>query len=124
MIADLVGSAKQSTTAVPHRGTVIALALAIAISFLLRIWYSGNLYQDDGLWFTAAQEMLRGKILYRDVFFDKPPGLPLLYAALFKVFGPHIIVIRLFTIAYVAATSCLLFFCGKRFYGERPGAIA
>jgi len=124
MIAGLAGSAEASKAAFSRRTAIIALSLVVIITFILRIWYAGNLYQDDGLWFTAAQEMLRGKVLYAEVFFDKPPGLPLLYAALFKVFGPHILAIRLFTIAYVAAISLLLFFFGKRCYGERHGAIA
>ncbi len=50
--------------------------LLAVISFLLRIFYAGHLYQDDGLWFTAAEEIIRGKALYRDIYFDKPPGLP------------------------------------------------
>jgi 4-amino-4-deoxy-L-arabinose transferase-like glycosyltransferase len=81
----------------------------IAITFLLRIWYARNLYQDDGLWFTAAEEILRGKALYREIFFDKPPVLPLVYAALFKLFGSHILTIRLFTICYSILISSLLY---------------
>jgi len=78
-------------------GTFLALAL---VTLLLRIFYSSHLYQDDGLWFTAAEEILRGKALYREIYFDKPPGLALTYAGLFKIFGAHILTIRLFTIIY------------------------
>src|SRR5580693_936237 len=49
--------------------------------FALRIFYAGHLYEDDGMWITAAQQILRGKVLYRDIYFDKPPLLPLVYAA-------------------------------------------
>jgi 4-amino-4-deoxy-L-arabinose transferase-like glycosyltransferase len=99
-------------------------AAIIAITFLLRIWYVGNLYQDDGLWFTAAEEMLRGKALYREIFFDKPPALPLLYAALFRLFGAHIITIRLFTICYSILVSSLLYLFGSRLYEKRAGLLA
>lgn len=99
-------------------------AAIIAITFLLRIWYAGNLYQDDGLWFTAAEEILRGKVLYREVFFDKPPVLPLVYAALFKLFGTHILTIRLFTICYAILISSLLYLFGSRLYDRRTGLVA
>ena len=94
------------------------------ISFLLRIFYAGHLYQDDGLWFTAAEEIIRGKALYREIYFDKPPGLPLIYAALFKAFGAHILTIRLFTILYAVAISAVLFCFGSRLYSRRVGLIA
>jgi len=99
-------------------------AAIIAITFLLRIWYAGNLYQDDGLWFTAAEEILRGKALYREIFFDKPPVLPLVYAALFNLFGAHILTIRLFTICYSILVSSLLYLSGSHLYDRRTGLVA
>lgn len=99
------------------------LALAL-ITFLLRIFYSTHLYQDDGLWFTAAEEILRGKTLYREIYFDKPPALALLYAGLFKIFGAHILTIRLFTIIYSLAISAVLYLFGSWLYDSRTGLIA
>jgi len=107
------------------RATLIKVFAAIVIvSFLLRIFYSGHLYQDDGLWFTAAEEILRGKALYREVYFDKPPLLPLVYAGLFKLFGAHILTIRVFAILYSSAISALLYLFGLRLYGKRIGLLA
>ncbi len=107
------------------RATVLkAFAALAAIGFLLRIFYAGHLYQDDGLWFTAAEELLRGKALYREIYFDKPPATALLYALLFKVFGAHIITIRLFTILYSIAVSAVLYLFGSRLYGRRAGLVA
>lgn len=105
--------------------TLIAwFAVTAAITFLLRIWYAGNLYQDDGLWFTVAEQMLRGKALYREIFFDKPPGLPLLYTGLFWLFGAHILTIRVFTIFWSLAVSTLLYVFGSRMYDRRTGLAA
>jgi 4-amino-4-deoxy-L-arabinose transferase-like glycosyltransferase len=104
-----------------RRTIVITFAAIILISFLLRIFYAGYLYEDDGLWFAAAEEMLGGKALYRDIYFDKPPGSVLVYAALFKLFGAHILTIRIFTIVYSVAVSAALFVFGRRLYGEREG---
>jgi len=103
---------------------VASLLVIGALTFLLRIWHTGHLYQDDGLWFTAAEEILRGKVLYRDIFFDKPPGLPILYAGLFSIFGAHILTIRVFTICYSVAVSGLLYLFGSRLYDKRTGLIA
>lgn len=108
-----------------HRATVFKVFAAIAvISFLLRIFYTGHLYQDDGMWFTVGEELARGKVLYRDVYFDKPPALALVYAALFKLFGAHVLTIRLFTILYAIAVSATLYVFGRRLYGERTGLTA
>lgn len=107
------------------RKTVAAVfAALLAISFLLRIFYAGHLYQDDGLWFTAAEEVLRGKALYSEIYFDKPPALPLLYALLFKLFGVKIITIRLFTIVYAVAVSWVLYLFGSRLYDKKTGLLA
>src|SRR5207248_504868 len=108
-----------------HRATVFKAFAAIAVlTFLLRIFYANHLYQDDGLWFTVGEELLRGKVLYRDIYFDKPPVIALLYAALFKLFGAHILTIRLFTIAYSVAVSATLYVFSRRLYGERIGLLA
>lgn len=96
----------------------------IAASFLLRIFYAHHLYQDDGLWFTAAEQLLDGRALYREIYFDKPPALPILYALLFKLFGAHIIVIRLFTVFYSVCVSALLYLFGSRLYNKRAGLLA
>ena len=107
------------------RATVLKLLVIIAaISFILRILYAGHLYEDDGLWFTAAEEIARGKALYREIYFDKPPGLALVYAFVFGVFGAHVLTIRLFTIVYSIAISAMLYLFGARLYDKRVGLLA
>ena len=107
-----------------RRAVIMVFFGIVAISFLLRIFYASHLYQDDGLWFTAAEQLLDGRALYREIYFDKPPALPILYALLFKLFGAHIIVIRLFTVFYSVSVSALLYLFGSRLYGERAGLLA
>ena len=107
------------------RATVLKVfAALVVITFLLRIFYSGQLYEDDGLWFTAAEEILRGKALYREIYFDKPPAIALAYAGLFKLFGAHILTIRLFTIICSIVISIVLYLFGKQLYDKRTGLIA
>ena len=108
-----------------RRRTALKLFFCVvAISFILRIFYANHLYQDDGLWFTSAEQLLDGRALYSEIYFDKPPVLPLLYALLFKLFGAHIIVIRLFTIFYSVSVSAVLYLFGARLYSERAGLMA
>jgi len=120
---------QQHKSSVEHqritRATVLKLFVIIgAGAFVLRVFYAGHLYEDDGLWFTAAEEILRGKALYTGIYFDKPPVLPLLYAGLFKVFGAHILTIRLFTIVYSIIVSAVIFKFGSWLYNQRSGLIA
>src|SRR6266571_2338153 len=107
------------------RETVLKLfGLIAAVSLLLRIVYAGHLYEDDGLWFTAGEEIVRGKALYREIYFDKPPGLALTYALLFWIFGAHILTIRLFTIFYSVLISAVLYLFGSWLYDKRIGLLA
>jgi len=106
-------------------GTVLKVFAVIAVvGFILRIFYARHLYEDDGLWFTAGEEILRGKALYREIYFDKPPGLALVYSLLFWTFGAHIITVRLFTIAYSLAISAVLYLFGSWLYDKRVGLWA
>lgn len=99
-------------------------SLLVGVAFLLRIFYAGHLFEDDGLWFTAAEELLRGKALYSEIYFDKPPVLPLLYALLFKLFGAHILTIRLFAAGYSIAVAFILYRFGALLYNQRTGLLA
>src|SRR2546422_6654600 len=99
-------------------------AIIAAVSFILRIAYAGHLYEDDGLWFTVGEEIVRGKALYREIYFDKPPGLALIYATLFWLFGAHILTIRLFTIVYSVLISAVLYLFGSWLYDKRIGLLA
>src|SRR3989442_11006379 len=107
------------------RATVLkAFAVIAVISFILRIFYARHLYEDDGLWFTAGEEIVRGKALYREIYFDKPPGLALTYALLFWIFGAHVLTVRLFTIVYSVLISAVLYLFGSWLYDKRIGLLA
>src|SRR6185295_2816442 len=107
------------------RATVLKVfAIVAVVNFVLRIAYAGHLYEDDGLWFTVGEELLRGKALYREIYFDKPPGLALTYLLLFWSFGAHLITVRLFTIVCSIAIAVVLYLFGSRLYDKRIGLVA
>ena len=98
--------------------------LLLGTIFLLRIFYAGYVWADEGLWFTTAQELLRGKALYSEIWFDKPPGVAWIYAALFAPAGPSLLAVRLFTIFYATLVALALWHMGRRFWGDEEGRLA
>src|SRR6202035_2035918 len=55
-----------------RRGSLIVfLVLAVTVT-AARLCHSNVLWADDTLPLAAAMEVARGKVLYRDVWFDKP----------------------------------------------------
>jgi len=122
--ADQQHKSTENHNRITRRSVLTVFAAIAVVTFLLRIFYAGHLYEDDGLWLTAAEEMLRGKALYGGIYFDKPPVLPLVYAGLFKIFGAHILTIRLFTIVYSLGVSAVLYKFGSWLYNKRAGLIA
>ena len=66
----------------PARVFYFALFAAV---LLLRLCHSDIVWVEEGYPLAAAAEMLRGKTLYADIWFDKPPlfaGFYLLWGAL------------------------------------------
>jgi hypothetical protein len=95
------------------------ILLLLATCLATRIFYFGFVWADEGLWFTVAQEMLRGKALYREIWFDKPPALALIFQGLFSVGGHPLLVVRWFTVLYAFAV-CLLLWGMGRFLWPKP----
>ena len=50
-----------------------------AVLVAAHLCHVGILWEGDAYPLAAAQQMARGRVLYRDIWFDKPPLLPLAY---------------------------------------------
>ena len=61
------------------RKTTLFFAVLFAILAALRLCHIHILWEGDTYPLAAAQQLARGKVLYRDIWFDKPPLLPLFY---------------------------------------------
>ena len=95
---------------------VIAAAVVAA-----RLCHSSVLWADDNLPLAAAMEVLRGKTLYRDVWFDKPP----LVAWTYLLWGARSgILLRLAGAAYVIAVCVAAWQFARRRWSEREGVFA
>jgi hypothetical protein len=89
-----------------HRlaGPIFILVLMGASLFLyLRTFLLSGVplvaHDDQLLFFVRAARMVHGQVLYRDFFELVPPGIDLLYAAGFRVFGIHAWVMQAWCIA-------------------------
>ena len=62
--------------------TRLFLLLLFALLVAARLCHLETLWAEETLPLAAAQQMRAGKVLYRDIWFDKPPLAPVLYLAL------------------------------------------
>src|SRR2546421_10679811 len=110
----------------PRNRTWILFFALFAFNFLLRIVYARFeflLNPDELLWAVSAREFLAGKMLYRDVWLDKPPGATLIYAGVFALTGVKMVAIRIVAPLYVFVTALVVRAIAKQI-DERIGWIA
>src|SRR5438445_5428563 len=75
----------------------IVLLVVLLVSLLWRLpsLFDPPWVNDEGTYFAVAQAMAHGYRLYADVWENKPPGVYLLYSAVYHPFGASLIAIRL-----------------------------
>jgi hypothetical protein len=97
------------------------LAAVFAATLVLRLCHSGVLWADEDYHLAAAIQLLHGKALYRDVWYDKPPLAALLYAAIGGFGGWSL---RVFDALYVLAISAAGLRLAREMWGETEGLVA
>jgi hypothetical protein len=101
------------------------LASILILGFIQRIpSLFGYLGGDEAIIAYYSLKILNGSILYRDLFDTKPPGLFLIVALIYWIFGNNIIVPRLFSMLISCFTSFFLFFIGKNIRNTTTGLAA
>ncbi|HYM12461.1 MAG TPA: glycosyltransferase family 39 protein, partial [Bryobacterales bacterium] len=86
-----------------------------------RIFQTHVLWAEETLPLAAAQQMLAGHALYRDIWFDKPPGLAWFYAGVLEAAGYSGYGLRLIGALYVLLISLAGYGLGRRLAGETAG---
>jgi 4-amino-4-deoxy-L-arabinose transferase-like glycosyltransferase len=79
-------------------GFVLGLAAVTAAAALALWWPSFRevaLDRDEGIYAAVAQGWASGRLLYRDVFDHKPPGIFLAYRTLLAAFGDSLVPVRM-----------------------------
>ncbi len=91
------------------------------VTFALRLCHSQLLWPDEDYHLAAAQQLLRGKVLYRDIWYDKPPLSALVYAL---VGAPTGWLLRFFDSIYVFAVCAAAYRFARELWGEAEGLAA
>ena len=92
-----------------------------ALLLAARLCHVEILWAEETLPLAAAQQMRAGKVLYRDVWFDKPPAVPLLYRALAGEAGW---VLRTAGALYALLCCWIAFAFARDLWGECEGRWA
>ncbi|MGA2075714.1 MAG: glycosyltransferase family 39 protein [Terriglobia bacterium] len=79
---------------------------------------------DQALFCSMGQRLLRGSLLYRDVWDIKPPGIFYIYALIVKIFGPVPWCVGVVDVLWLMAISLCIFYFARRFVGEPAAALA
>ncbi|MGH2442274.1 MAG: ArnT family glycosyltransferase [Chloroflexota bacterium] len=79
---------------------------------------------DEGTYFAVAQAMAHGYRLYAGVWENKLPAIYLFYGAVYHVFGPSLIAIRLLTSLDVLLLVVAVFAFASNFYSMRSALFA
>lgn len=103
------------------RSTGLIFLLLAVVVIAARLCHSNVLWADDTLPLAAAMEVARGKVLYRDVWFDKPA----LVAWIELLWGARAgILLRLAGAAYVIAVAGAAWQFARSKWTEQEGRFA
>jgi hypothetical protein len=80
--------------------------------------------RDQATYSVIAQGLLHGRVLYRDLWDIKPPGIFCIYAVIVKIFGPVMWSIGVVDILWLMAISICIFCFANRYLGAPAAAIA
>lgn len=107
-----------------YKGILYALAF-ILIAILLRfLSFSYSVIDhDESTYMVIAQEILKGKIFYIDVWDTKPMGIFLIYAGVIKAFGHSVFMIRLFTAIVIGLTAYLISLASDKWGNTKQGGV-
>ena len=88
---------------------VLVLACALELPFV-----DSRVERDSGIHMTAACEILRGRVMYRDLWENRPPGIHYSDALAFRLFGESRYTIRACNVALISANTLAFFLLARR----------
>ena len=102
---------------------LLAIAVLTAI-FRIPSLFEPLWYGDEAIYLTIGQQILRGDVLYVDVFDHKPPGIYYVTAASLAVFGHSVAAIKVMLLGWSVATLFALYFLARRLLDDRAAVLA
>jgi hypothetical protein len=100
------------------------VAILAAFAALRAPFVSVPMERDEGEYAYIAQRALHGEIPYRDVFDQKPPGIFVIYTAIFLTMGQSIESIHIGMYVWTLASMLLLYRLVSRRGGGGAGLVA
>jgi len=105
-----------------YRYLIIAI---LVIGFVLRIVFIfRSIGRDEAAFLYYGWMIVKGKILYRDLFNQKAPGVYFAVALIFLLVGKQILLIRALSMLLSATTALILFKIGKKISNPLTGIIS
>lgn len=102
-----------------------AAIVAVACTLFWLTWaHWGSIQIDSGKELYIPAQILRGKLLYRDLWYPYAPLEPYVAAGLFALFGQHLNVLYLFGLALAIGCSLLIFEIAITFQERAAGMAA
>ncbi len=125
-------SAARPALAAPRPATgrrfrgMVAPFLIVCLAALVRGWLMPSLGVpvDEGAYLSSAKLMNDGAAMYTEIITNKPPGIYLLLAAAFRIFGEQLLVARALVLLAGAVTTMLLYAVGSRLGSPWYGGVA
>ncbi|MFH1617200.1 MAG: glycosyltransferase family 39 protein [Candidatus Margulisiibacteriota bacterium] len=103
----------------------VMLTLIVLMQFVLRTPFLAEpLDRDEGAQAYAAQRLVAGERLYQQISASQPPAVYFLYAAVFRVFGSSVAVIRSVALFFSLLSTLAMFFVGFLMFGSLGGLLA
>jgi len=115
------GAREPAGTEFRNRGAIIAWAARLGIVGVAcgLAWYTwghwGDFQVDCGRELYVPAAILKGKLLFRDLWYMYGPLAPYLKALLFRIFGIHLTVLYLLGLTLTVGSALLTFEIGRQF---------
>jgi hypothetical protein len=117
IFSDGVGShamqTPSSSSESPSAAADSVARLVITLVACAMAWYTwghwGNFQIDNGRELYVPAEILKGKLLFRDLWYMYGPLAPYLKALLFRIFGVHLTVLYVFGLTLTIGTALVTF---------------
>ena len=106
----------------PWLGAVPA-ALAVVVLRLPSFW-EPHWYTDEAGYVSTAQSLLRGHVLYSQIWTNKPPLDLWIIASVVRVFGASEAGLHALTLVSALVTLAAVYWAGSRIFGQRRAAFA
>lgn len=103
---------------------LVALAIGTAIVLAALSSLIEPPGRDQGVYLYAGRQILRGEILHRDLFDQRPPGMSLVYALGMALFGESMFGVHLIDLAWCLLMAGAVYLVGRQAFGRSAGALA